>query len=159
SSTTTNLSQVQTLGQTQTPDNVRDVAAFAGQQLYDCSGSSSSIGKGVFQVGTGMPNFGAQTLSPPLNGSDGASTSRFVLLDLDPTVDGADTLYSAASAAGIGVHKYVKQSNGTWIAKGFSAFAGIEQVIAEPNGDGSVSVFIGSGAEVRLLTDTSPLTG
>src|SRR5262249_22536386 len=54
SSTTVNLSQVQTFGGPRLPDNVRGARVFNGQ-LYDSSGSDSSIGKGFFQVGTGLP--------------------------------------------------------------------------------------------------------
>ncbi|HVP12903.1 MAG TPA: hypothetical protein VMV94_17145, partial [Phycisphaerae bacterium] len=62
SSTTVNLSQVQSFGGSHTPDNVRDVGVF-GNQLYNSSGSSSSIGKSVFQVGVGLPTSGSQPLT------------------------------------------------------------------------------------------------
>ena len=71
SNTSVNLSQVQVMGGPKTTDNVRDVGIFE-DQLYDCSGSSSSIGKAVFTVGSGLPTSGSQTLTT-MN-TDGAST-------------------------------------------------------------------------------------
>src|SRR6185369_6388079 len=105
-STSVNLSQVQTSGSTPTPDNVRDLGIFDGQ-LYDSSGSNSSIGKAVLKVGTGLPTATVdtpQTLS--LLTTDGASTSAFFFEDLSPSVPGIDTLYTSASAQGEGIHKY-----------------------------------------------------
>lgn len=151
SSTSNNLSQVQALGGPKTPDNVRDVSIFNGQ-LYDCSGSSASIGKGVLSVGSGTPITGSQTAT--FLNTDGISVSSFALLDLDASIPGVDTLY----AANTGVTKYIKQSNGTWIAKGVFAFTGIEQIIAQANGDGSVTIFAGSPNAVGTLTDNNAFT-
>ena len=46
--TSVNLSSQQNAGSSPTPDNIRDVGIFDGQ-LYDSSGSNSSIGKAVFK--------------------------------------------------------------------------------------------------------------
>ena len=103
-----NLSQVQVSGGGSTPDNVRDVGIFDGQ-LYESSGSNSSIGKAVFQVGPGgLPT--AATDSPQMLQGSRMTEPRphFQFVDLDPSVPGVDTLYTSASAAGIGLHKYSK---------------------------------------------------
>src|SRR6185295_9674055 len=97
-----------------TPDNVRGVGIFDGQ-LYDSSGSSASIGKAVFKVGTGLPTAGAQTLTTLAN--DSASTNDFHFLDLDASVPGVDTLYASTSAVSIGVRKY-SLVGGTWTFSG-----------------------------------------
>src|SRR5262249_25725522 len=72
-----NLSQVQAVGGAQTPDNIRDLQIF-GNQLYNSSGSSSSVGKAVFKVGDGLPTSGSQALT--LLTSDAASVSSFYFL-------------------------------------------------------------------------------
>jgi len=152
SSSTVNLSQVQVLGGSKTPDNVRDVGVYGGQ-LYDCSGSSSSIGKGVFTVGTGLPETGSQLATKFDPGS--VSKSSFYMLDLDAGIAGVDTMY----AAGDNLYKFVKNSGGTWVAAGsisFSASSGIfEHVIASKNDNGSISVFAGGAAGVVAFTDPS----
>lgn len=158
SSTTTNLSQVQVTGGAKTPDNVRDVAAFGGQ-LFDSSGSSSSIGKAVFRVGTGLPESGSQTLTKLE--TDNISKSSFYLLDLDSGIAGPDTLY----AVGDNLYKY-SYNGSAWVAKGsvpFSLSTDIfDHVIAQANGDGSISVFAAGAKGVIAVTDpsaTGSLTG
>ena len=156
SSTTTNLSQVQVLGGAKTPDNVRDVAVFDGQ-LYDCSGSSGSIGKGVLQVGIGTPTSGSQTLTG-LTTALGVSASSFVLLDLNSAIAGVDTMYAATD----NLRKYIKQANGTWAAAGIVTNAtgnAFEQIIAKANVDGSVSVYAAGAAALVSLTDANGVSG
>jgi hypothetical protein len=154
-STTVNLSQVQAFGGAKTPDNTRDAAIFDGQ-LYTCSGSSASIGKALLKAGTGLPTSGAQTQT--LLTTDGASTSSFYFLDASTTIPGVDVVYTAATT-NEGVHKYVKQPNGTWAAKGIYAFPAVFQIIATLEPDGSATIFVGSEGEIRKLTDATPFTG
>jgi len=156
SNSANNLSKVQSLGQPRTPDNIRDIAIFGGN-LFNCSGSNSSVGKAVFQVGAGgLPTSGSQALTT-LN-TDGSSTSQFYMLDLDPAVPGVDVMYTAASAATESVHKYVK-IGGVWTFKGAIDFPGIDQVIAETDIRGGVVVYAASTTSVSVVLDPAPLTG
>lgn len=152
SSITTNISKVQTLT-SPTPDNVRDAQIFDGQ-LYDCSGSSASIGKGVLIVGSGTPTAGSQPATLITPGSQ--NSSSFFMLDMNPAVPGVDTLYSA----GTNLFKFTKNTSGSWVAAGSlasTAIGEIRDVIAESNADGSVSVFASSTLGVVKLTDTNAL--
>ncbi len=158
SSSDVNLSQVQSIGGINTPDNVRDVMVFDGQ-LYDCSGSNASIGKGVFVVGSGLPTSGSQTLTGPLNGNDNSSVSGFSMLDLNPAIAGVDVLYSATSAGLVGIRKYVKIADGTWQPRGYVAFTGIDHVVAVAETDGTVTLYGGGIAGLAKFRDTAPLTG
>lgn len=153
--TVNNISKVQSLGLPKTPDNIRDVGIF-GDQLFNCSGSNSSVGKAAFQVGTGLPTIGSQPLTT-LN-TDGASTSSFYMLDLDPAVPGPDVMYTATTVPSDGAHKYVK-SNGVWVEKGFVELPLIDHVIAEVGVDGGVTVYLGSTNTVSVFHDSAPLTG
>jgi len=158
SSTSVDLSQVQVIGGAHTPDNIRDAAVFGGQ-LYDCSGSNSSVGKAVFQVGVGLPTSGSQTLTSLTTANPAMSTSSFAFLDLDAGVPGVDVMYTGTSAGGIGVHKFVLQG-GAWVEKGFVAFtADVDHVAARKNPDGSVTIIAGQPAGVTILNDAAPLTG
>ncbi len=155
SGTSVNLSQVQSEGGSQTSDNIRDTAIFEGQ-LYDCSGSNSSVGKAVFTVGTGLPTSGSQTLTRLT--FDGASTSSFYLLDLNPAIPGPDVMYAATSAAVDGIHKYVKQGDGTWVFMGVVTYSGFDHVIASADASGHVTVFAAAPQGVCRFSDDSPLT-
>jgi hypothetical protein len=157
-STSVDLSQVQSLGGAQAPDNIRDVGAYAGQ-LFDCSGSNATVGKGVFSVGTGLPTSGSQTLTSITSANTAMSTSGFAILDLDSTVPGADVLYAGTSAGGIGLHKFIL-TGGSWVDKGFIAFpSDVDQVSARKNANGSVTILAGNTSGVWILTDSTPLTG
>jgi hypothetical protein len=108
-------------------------------------------------VGSGLPTSGSQTVSAALNGSDGASTSSFYLLDLDATVPGVDVLYTASSAAGEGVHKYVLTTGG-WVSRGFVGLLGIDHVLAEAQPDGSAVVYASNVNGVVRFVDSAPLS-
>src|SRR5262249_52423051 len=142
-----------------TPDNVRDVDIFNGQ-LYDASGSNSSIGKAVLQVGTGLPTATVNTSQTQLKlTKDGASTNAFVFLDLNSSVDGVDTLYTSTSAQGDGVHKYSKVFNNTtmaydWVTNGFTALFGIEALTATASGS-NVKVFAATRSSIYEMDDSS----
>jgi hypothetical protein len=151
---TTNLSQVQDFSPPPTPDNVRSIGIFAGQ-LYESSGSDSSIGKSVFEVGIGLPTTGSQTLKRLT--TDGASTNAFFLADLNEAVPGVDTLYSSTSAQGIGLHKYSKLCAGdncNWVANGIVALPGIEAITAAVSGS-DVIIYATDGGRVLRLTDST----
>ena len=167
-STSVNLSSVQESGGAQTPDNVRDVGIFDGQ-LYDSSGSNSSIGKSTFIVGSGLPTATVDTpqaLTKLYN--DGASTSAFFFLDLSNAVPGVDTLYTSASAQGEGLHKYAKtacngaldcyqDTNGAmvhWVSNGFVALPAIEAITGSANGS-AVTIYSTDKTSVYRLTDST----
>jgi PEP-CTERM motif-containing protein len=145
-STSTDLSQVQVLGGPKTPDNVRSVGIFGGQ-LYDSSGSSSSIGKAVLQVGSGLPTSGSQTLTTLT--TDGQSTNAFFFADLSPAVPGLDTLYTSTSV----LRKY-SLVGGAWVANGGAIGSGFEALTAAVNGT-NVTVYATNGLTVQRLVDTN----
>jgi hypothetical protein len=154
-STSVNLSVVQDVGVTPTPDNIRDVLIFNGQ-LYECSGSDASVGKATFQVGTGLPTSGRPALMR-LN-TDSASPSSFALLDLDPTIPGPDVLYSVVTTPSVSLRKHVKQADGTWAPKGVYSTGSVDQIVARREQNGSVTLYFGATAGFSTLVDPVPLT-
>jgi hypothetical protein len=144
--TSADLSQVQVLGGPKTPDNVRSLGIF-GDQLYDSSGSSSSIGKAVLQVGSGLPTSGSQTLTTLT--SDGQSTNSFFFADLSAAVPGVDTLYSST-----GVLRKYSLVGGSWIANGGAVGTGFEAITAAVNGS-DVTLYATNGLTVQRLIDTN----
>jgi hypothetical protein len=81
---------------TDTPSNMRMVSVFAGA-LYGDSGSGAFTG--VLSFG-GLPTTTGATATI-LSGMTTTNPGGFVLLDLDPTVPGVDTLFVADSSAGL----------------------------------------------------------
>ena len=154
SSTTNNLSQVQGPGGTQTADNIRDAAIFAGQ-LYECSGSNASVGKGLLKVGTGMPENGSQPAS--LLTTDGISVSSFSFLDANPAVPGLDTVYTATSSPGT-LRKY-NLVGGAWTAAGAISSGGfdVEDVVTKLDSSGHATIFTHTkSGSIYRLTDSTP---
>lgn len=150
STTSVNLSQVQVTGGSPQPDNIRDINIFAGQ-LYNSSGSGSSVGKAAFKVGTGLPETGSQTLTKMT--LDNQSISSFTFLDADPGVPGVDTIYAAAGSV---LRKYNLVS-GTWTAKGSIAVTGaLEQVVAALDAGGQAVVYAGKVDGILRVIDASP---
>ena len=169
-STSVNLSQNQDPSADNTPDNIRDVGIFGGQ-LYDSSGSSTSVGKTTFKVGTGVPTSGSQTLVPLHN--DGFSTSAFFFADLSPSVAGVDTLYASGDPSGNGaLHKYAKIACGGasdcymdtdstmvhWVADGSRALNGIESFAAAVNGS-TVTIYATDKNSIYRFTDATGYNG
>ena len=88
-----------------TVTNTRNLNIF-DNQLYFSTGSGSS--RGVYAVGTGLPNSGPTTATNVINMGGSASPYDFLMLDLNPNVAGLDTMYVAddrASAAG-GIYRF-----------------------------------------------------
>jgi hypothetical protein len=127
-------------------DNIRGIQILNGQ-LYSSSGSSSSVGKAVFQVGSGLPTSGAQTLTKLT--TDGVSVTNFSILDLNG--DGsADTMYTV----GDDVRKF--WFNGTsWVSKGIVTGVASPDDICAQVINGQVNVFVTNAIGVYKLTDTS----
>jgi hypothetical protein len=155
SSTTVNLSQVQTIGGAKTTDNIREVNIFNGQ-LYNSSGSSSSVGKAIFQVGTGLPESGSQLLTTLT--TDGASTCTFYFVDADRTVPGLDTLYSGSSI-GNTLRKY-NLVGGVWTPKGMLiGSTEVDQVTVKIKDNGEAVIYALQYGSVYRITDGSPYGG
>lgn len=154
SSTSVNLSQVTGPGGTKTPDNIRDVGIFDGQ-LYNCSGSSSSVGKAVFRVGVGLPEAGSQSLTTLT--TDNASPSSFAFLDASPDVPGVDTLYSATST-GSSLRKY-NLVNNVWTARGLVAGISDFEHVAARLEQGQAIVFAFHNGRIYRMIDTEPYGG
>ncbi|MFT3683802.1 MAG: GC-type dockerin domain-anchored protein [Phycisphaerales bacterium] len=157
-STSVNLSHVQVVGGSgATTDNVRDVGIFGGQ-LYECSGSNASIGKGMFIIGNppaGLPTSGAQTPVPVT--TDGVSVAGFALIDASQAIAGPDVVYVATSSPST-LRKHVKQADGTWLLRGSIPFTFIEDVAAKINANGSVTIYAGGPYGIAVFTDAAPLT-
>ena len=143
--TSVDLSQVQVLGGPKTPDNVRSVGIFDGQ-LYDSSGSSSSIGKAVLKVGSGLPTSGSQLLTTLT--TDAQSTNAFYFADLSGAVPGVDTLYTST-----GVLRKYSLVAGSWVANG-SVGTGFEALTAAVDGS-NVTLFATNGLTVQRIVDTN----
>lgn len=153
SSTTVNLSKVQVPPPSSTLDNVRDISIFAGQ-LYESSGSGSSVGKAVLQVGVGLPESGSQSLTTLT--TDGQSTNCFYFVDADAGITGLDTLYTAT---GSGVRKY-NLVGGVWTAMGlFTSTSEIEQVAVALDSLGVATIYAGGPGALFKITDSTPYGG
>jgi hypothetical protein len=153
SSATVNLSKTQTEPPSGATDNVREIGIFGGQ-LYNSSGSSSSIGKALLQVGSGLPESGSQPLTKLT--TDGQSTSSFYLIDADPGVPGVDTAYTAA---GTTIRKYSLVS-GAWAARGYITVGGeCDQIAVAVDGMGQATIYTGQTGGIYRLTDSSPYGG
>lgn len=150
-STTNNLSRTQTNGGSPQADNIRDVNIFGGQ-LWDSSGSGSSVGKGVHQVGTGLPTTGAQTITAWT--ADAVSTSSFYMVDSDSDTV-FETMYAVAPSL---VRKYVLAA-GVWVPKGSVALTNALQVVASVEPGGAVTVFAGGAGSVISFVDPNPASG
>src|SRR5262249_35199506 len=121
------------------------VGIFDGQ-LYDCSGSDTSMGKGVWKVGDGLPTSGSQAISSVTHTIDPASsTNDFYFADLSSTVPGIDTLYTTTSAGGEGVHKY-SLVDGAWTLNGSVLLTSVRDLAVATNG---------STATIYTTTDTA----
>jgi len=149
-STSTNLSQVQGTGGLHTPDNIRSVGIFGGQ-LYDSSGSNTSVGKATFQVGTGLPTSGAQTLTTLTSGPN--STNQFFFADLSPTVSGMDTLYITTSNGEV-LEKWSLNGN-TWVMSPHTmSLNGIETLTAAVSGS-TVTLYAGTSEGIFRYVDAT----
>ncbi|MBY0113064.1 MAG: hypothetical protein K2Y21_09595 [Phycisphaerales bacterium] len=157
SSTANNLSQVQVNGGVKTPDNIRDLAIFGGD-LYVCSGSNASIGRGVFRMTAGgLPTTGSQMLAAIT--PDGPGTTQFQLLDLNSSEPGFDVMYLVATNPADSIRRYVK-TGGVWAFRGVIASTALtDHILAEANASGGVDIYIATPSKVAKFTDPSPLTG
>jgi len=97
-----------------TPGNTRWVQVIGGQ-LYVTGNGSNLVG--VDTIGTGLPTTTGQTAALLPGLASGGSPFGYVLLDVNSTVVGLDTLYVADDGTTAGIKKYT--FNGTiWSAAG-----------------------------------------
>lgn len=135
-------------GLTSSPKQGR-VALIAGGNLY--MSTSKSPGPGVFEVGSGLPTTTGQSVASL---SAEADPYGFVLLDLDSSVPGPDTLYVADGTAG-GIFKY-SLVGGTWTAEGSAPGPALGSLTGRAE-DGGVKLYAttNDGLSVLAYTDTA----
>jgi hypothetical protein len=151
--TSTQLSTTQT--------NLRG-ALVAGGDLYVSTqaGSTFRVGK----VGSGLPTTSGQTIANLTGLSTSSVPNGFVLLDLDPSVAGVDTLYVADDTTSGGqILKYALVS-GSWTAKGAITAGMIRGLTASVSGTtvtlfGTTSGSSGITGTLFSATDASGFAG
>ncbi|NBW86361.1 MAG: hypothetical protein EBR23_05925, partial [Planctomycetia bacterium] len=136
-----------------TNPNTRQVQIIDGNLFV--GGGANTPGRSVFQVGSGLPTTGNQTLTSSITPAASAQYQSFYFADLDSTVSwrntGFDTLYATDSNSGA-VVKFsyvVSGSVGTWTARGSLALSGA----------GSLVGYNSSGGVVLYATSTMGTTG
>jgi len=140
-------------------NNTRQLQILNGN-LYMTTGSSTP-GRTVFQVGTGLPTTGPASLTPTHAFSDSSpQDNSFYFTDLNPTLDwngtGFDTLY-VATTTNIALYKY--SFDGTnWIAKGNLSLAGVSNVVGATLGT-NVFLAVTNGTSIQTFFDGSGQTG
>ncbi|MBA3936780.1 MAG: endonuclease/exonuclease/phosphatase family protein [Planctomycetes bacterium] len=145
SSTSTQLSTTVT--------NLRQVQIQAGQ-LYVSTGSGTTLRLG--SVGNGVPTSSGQVITslPGLPLSTG-SPYAFALLDLDPAVPGADTLYVADDSAGILKYCLIGTA---WSPRGGAIAPGVRGLVASVAG-GTVTIHATSAGALFTYVDASGFGG
>lgn len=155
-----NTTDTTSTAMTATGGNSRQVAVQGGN-LY-VSGGSATPGRSVFQVGTGLPTTGSQTLTPSFPVAASAQYNSFYFADLSPTIgwngSAVDTLYATdTNTAGSPVAKF--SFDGTnWNAKGSVGLTGLANISGSTNGS-SVTLYgtttATASGQVVVLTDAS----
>jgi hypothetical protein len=159
------------------PTNLRAVNIFGGQ-LY--VSSQQGAARGVASVGTGLPTTPVQPIAVlPGHGGGNAVTASpttrdFVLLDLEPSVPGVDTMYSAHEYNGLRKYSWngsawalngVVQGSGANTGTGAPAVGNqvFRRLIAVANGS-SVTIYatryqvlttVLDGTETVIATETN----
>jgi hypothetical protein len=139
--------------------NTRQIGIFGGQ-LYASSNSGTNTTRGVNAIGSGLPTTSGQSVTrlPGLNDTNSASTYSFVLLDLDATVAGLDTLYVADDSIGLQKFSLVGgtfTSNGT-VGQGTDAYRGLTSTVSGT----TVTLFATRGGnQLVRLSDASGYNG
>ncbi|MCX6853346.1 MAG: hypothetical protein NTV80_00410, partial [Verrucomicrobia bacterium] len=161
---TTELGAATSTQLSSTNTNLRQPGIF-GNQLYVSSGNNAVR---LGSVGAGLPQLTGQIISSlPGHPTSNINPSAFVILDLDATISGVDTLYAADDGSSGGLMKYSFDGS-TWTARGTAgagadAYRGLTATVtgasvtlyATRKGGGSS---IGGGELVRLV-DSSGRTG
>jgi len=173
-STTGGVRYVASLGATTstqlstTNNNLRQ-PAIVGGQLYVSSGNGSTVRLGT--VGSGLPSTAGQTITTLPGYPVTQSPNAFVLLDLNETVAGVDTLYIADDGGTTGGILKYSFDGSTWTARGSAGAAadayrgltastfqlpspGVNLYAVRKGGGGATG-----GGEVVSLPDSSGSTG
>ena len=101
------------------PNNARWVQVF-GNQLYVTGNSSTFITVDTIVnpvTGSGLPTTWSSTIATLPGLTSGGSPYGYVLLDVDTTVAGLDTLYLADDGATAGIKKFT-YNGATWSVAG-----------------------------------------
>lgn len=147
-------------------DGLRHIQVANGNLFV--SSSSSTFGQQVFQVGTGLPTTGSQTLRESF-GTQGLSNAynSFALARLGTGTSwngtGYDTIYAVDNnnAAGSSVQKW--SFDGTsWMAAGNISLSGVNHIAIRQNSAASVDLFVTTQtptvltlSTIQVLTDTT----
>src|SRR5262245_39836693 len=131
-------------------DDLRGVAIFNGN-LY-ISSAEATPGRGVFQVGSGLPETGSQTYTSLISLGTGNGINSFFLADLNAGVAGVDTLYVANSTANV-LEKYSLVGT-TWTLNNSASLTGIGFITATVSGS-TVNLFVTTTTSFQSLTDTA----
>lgn len=155
-----NTTDTTTTALTTSGGNSRQVAVQGGNVYV--SGGSATPGRSVFQIGTGLPTTGSQTLTPSFPIAASAQYNSFYFADLSPTIgwNGStfDTLYTTdTNTANSPVTKW--SFDGTnWLAKGTANLTGLANLSGSTSGS-TVTLFATTTAtasgQVVTLTDSS----
>ncbi|MBM4011580.1 MAG: hypothetical protein FJ286_09405 [Planctomycetes bacterium] len=121
---------------------------LADNVLYATNGSTGTAAK-VQSYGT-LPTV-STTPTPLVTTLTTDAMNGFALLDLDAGIPGVDTMYTLSTVSSQ-LLKY--SSNGTsWLTSGSIASSGID--LAATNVGGAVTLYLTTGSNLRVLTDTS----
>lgn len=130
--------------------NTRGVRIFGGQ-LYEWGDATGNYG--VFQVGSGLPTSGSQTLNglPGISANSTLDTYGFFMADLDSSVPGYDTLWMARDSFGVSKYSFV---SGTWTLNNTIDPGTVYHIdgLVTPGG---VYIAIINGTSIDLLYDTA----
>jgi hypothetical protein len=141
-----------------TVNNLRHAHVFGGQvYVGSASGGTGSVTHGVLAVGTGTPTTSGQTATQVAPFPDTLSPNSFAVLDLNPVVNGPDTIYLAFDQAGVvgtaNIQKWTYDGN-AWTQ---ATFAPTVTGTLVPNGLGLATWLEGSAVHIIMSTsDGSP---
>jgi len=136
--------------------NTRGCSIYT-DQLYEWGDASGNYG--VYEVGSGVPETSAQSLTglTGISGDSALDTYGFFMADLDATEAGNDTLWMARDAAG--VSKYSKIS-GTWTLNNTVDPGTVYHIAGIKDAGNNVSIYIvegsaGGSTRIMKMTDTA----
>ncbi len=168
-STVTTLSSTTALT-TDFNNNLRHIQVANGN-LFVSSGSSTP-GQQVFQVGTGLPTTGNQTLSASFGTQNATNPyNSFALARLGTGTSwnstGFDTIYAVKNNSVIGSSVQKWSFDGTaWTAAGNISLSGVNHIAIRQNSAASVDLFVTTQtptaltlSTIQVLTDTTGFGG
>ncbi|MGE5182211.1 MAG: hypothetical protein ACM31C_09120 [Acidobacteriota bacterium] len=140
-----------------TPTTNRCVHIYGGQ-LYGTSGAPQGY-PNVFAIGSGEPVSSGQTVTPLPGMPTGTTATNmpldYVMLDLDPSVAGLDTLYVAdnrTAANGGGIQKWTFDGTSWTLATTFDGLTpGMYALTGFASGAGAVIIAIANTASANVV--------